>query len=302
MAVLRNFIQGLIPPLRDIVSWKQPKTFEAAFTLAQKKETILADLAQPEPLVVETPSFTATVQATVIPQHPSSTTSSSQTNTVAKLVEEFKELKLFVIQGQNARAKSPQPKRPPMQRSVQFVTCHGCGKRGHYKSDCPDNDRGKTSGAGGVASTSGTKPVEVNLLEFSHSCTEEDEPEIMMVKRAHLALDTEPPGKEHHKRRKSMQNEGPSTSERTKKTRRKIGNEDLLLSRGQVEYSIVTDLGKQTANITIGQLIVHCPSLRRELRQGISTRRPTMPMEVKSTNLAKGDLKSPQVEAYIDDQ
>jgi hypothetical protein len=50
--VLRNFIRGLQPSLRDIVSWKQPKTFEAVFALAQKKETILADLSQLEPLVV----------------------------------------------------------------------------------------------------------------------------------------------------------------------------------------------------------------------------------------------------------
>jgi hypothetical protein len=36
-AVLRSFIRGLLPHLRDIVSWKQPKTFEVAFALAQKK-------------------------------------------------------------------------------------------------------------------------------------------------------------------------------------------------------------------------------------------------------------------------
>jgi hypothetical protein len=52
-AVLRNFIRGMQPPLRDIVSWKQPKSFEAAFALAQKKETILVDLSQPEPLVLK---------------------------------------------------------------------------------------------------------------------------------------------------------------------------------------------------------------------------------------------------------
>jgi hypothetical protein len=95
--VLRNFIRGLQPSLRDIVSWKQPKTFEAVFALAQKKETILADLSQLEPLVVETPSFTTTVQATVIPQRPMGMTSSSQMDALTKLVEKFKELKLFVI-------------------------------------------------------------------------------------------------------------------------------------------------------------------------------------------------------------
>ena len=32
-AVLRNFIRGLLPSLRDIVAWKQPKTLEVAFTI-----------------------------------------------------------------------------------------------------------------------------------------------------------------------------------------------------------------------------------------------------------------------------
>jgi hypothetical protein len=42
--------------------------------------------------------------------------------------------------------------------------------------------------------------------------------------------------------------------------------------------------------------------LRRELRQGISTRRVTQLAEVRTTELAKGDLKSLQVEARIDNQ
>jgi hypothetical protein len=44
--ILRNVIRGLIIVLRDIISWKQPKTFEVAFALAQKKETIMTDLEQ----------------------------------------------------------------------------------------------------------------------------------------------------------------------------------------------------------------------------------------------------------------
>jgi hypothetical protein len=47
--VLKNFIQGLATLLWDIVSWKQPQSFEAAFALAHKNETILADLSQPGP-------------------------------------------------------------------------------------------------------------------------------------------------------------------------------------------------------------------------------------------------------------
>jgi hypothetical protein len=88
----------LAAPLQAIVSWKQPRSFETAFALAHKKETILADLSQPGPVVLETPSFTTTMQATVTPQQSTSVTTSSQTDTVTKHVEEFKELKLFVIQ------------------------------------------------------------------------------------------------------------------------------------------------------------------------------------------------------------
>ena len=46
----------------------------------------------------------------------------------------------------------------------------------------------------------------------------------------------------------------------------------MLLSKGHHAYSLIVDLGKQPANITVGQLIAHCPSLKRELKQRISTR------------------------------
>jgi hypothetical protein len=82
--------------------------------------------------------------------------------------------------------------------------------------------------------------------------------------------------------------------------RRRIGIGDLLLSRGQFEYSLINDLGKQTANITIGQLVARCSSLCRELRQGISTRRTIeQTVEVQTADKATHDLKSPQVEAVI---
>jgi hypothetical protein len=100
----------------------------------------------------------------------------------------------------------------------------------------------------------------------------EEEPEIMMTKRANPIQDIEPSIREHHKRKKSRRDEGPSTRKHTKRTRRKIGNNDLRLSRGQPEYLIMSDLSKQTTNITIGQLIARCPSLRNELRQGTSIR------------------------------
>jgi hypothetical protein len=56
---------------------------------------------------------------------------------VSKLVDEFHSLRLFLVQDQQARNKSPIPKRPIAQKLVQFVTCHGCGKKpgchfGHF--------------------------------------------------------------------------------------------------------------------------------------------------------------------------
>jgi hypothetical protein len=170
------------------------------------------------------------VQATVTPQQPTSVAMSSQTDTVAKLVEEFKELKLFVIQGQNARAKSPQSDRPMAQRSVQFVTCHGCGKRGHYKSDCLDNVQGRPQSNSNLNIASSSKSAKVNLLELTRSRTIESEPEVMVAKKPSSIQDPEPPIREHHKRSKSRRDEGPSASVWIKQTRRKIGNEDLLLS------------------------------------------------------------------------
>jgi hypothetical protein len=205
--------------------------------LAHKKESILADLSQPEPVVMETPSFTATVQAIVVPQQPTSATTSIQTDTVAKLVEDFKELKLFVIQGQNARAKSPQYDRPTAQRSVQFVTCHSCGKRGHYKLDCLDNVQGRPQNNNNSNIASSSKSAEINLLEFTRSRTLETGPKVMMAKRPNTTQEPEPPVQQHRKS-KSKRDEGPSMSSRTKRTRRKIGNEDLLLSQGQQEFPL----------------------------------------------------------------
>jgi hypothetical protein len=192
--------------------------------------------------------------------------------------------------------------RPFPQRTVRFVTCHNCGEIGHYRSDCPNINKNRLVTPTKGISTSGTKPAEVNLLEYSNSRIKEIELEVMVAKRAAPMQDIEPPMKEHHKRSKSRRDEGPSTREHVKKTRRKIGNEDLLISRTQQNYSIITDLGQQTANITIGQLIARCPSIRREFRQGINTRSPPVPTEVRITDIAKGELKSSQVDAFINEQ
>ena len=87
-----------------------------------------------------------------------------------------------------------------------------------------------------------------------------------------------------------------------KRTRRKIGINDILLSRGQREYSITEDLSLWKANITVGQLVSRCPSLRRELSAAINTKRQHIP---KHTHIAcmtshdLGDYQAPRVEAVI---
>jgi len=46
--VLRSFISGLKPLIQEIVSWKEPTTFEVALMLAQKKELNLNSIIQPQ--------------------------------------------------------------------------------------------------------------------------------------------------------------------------------------------------------------------------------------------------------------
>ena len=206
-------------------------------------------------------------------------------------------MKLFLVQGQNFRNKIPAPERPTPQRSVQFITCHGCGKIGHYKSDCLEVNNLRSTGGGG-ATTLGVKSAEVNLLEFVGGQIDDPIPEVMVVKRDRPMQDVEPPVRKHRRRRMI---DTPCTSKRIeKRPRRRIGIDDMLLSRTQPDYSIIADLGKQSANITIGQLIARCPSLRRELRQGISTKRGTpTTAEVRVTDSTREDMRSPQVEATI---
>ena len=303
--VLRTFIRGLIPPIQEIVSWKEPETLEAAISWAQRKESNLADMAQPDTITVSLPPTSSPPTSTLANRPTPLVQSSTQTDhatqsTVTKLAEEFRDLKLFLVQGQNFRNKSPAQERPTPQRSVQFVTCHGCGKKGHYKSDCPHNDNIRTPNGVGAAS-SGVKLAEVNLLEFVSSRINDPTPEVMMAKRDRPVLDIEPPIRKYHKRSKGRPTDTPSTSRRTdKRPRRRIGIEDMTISRGQQDYSIIADLGRQSANITMGQLIARCPSLRRELRQGVSTKRPTpATAEIRVTDSTREDMRSPQVEATI---
>jgi hypothetical protein len=85
--------------------------------------------------------------------------------------------------------------------------------------------------------------------------------------------------------------------------RHKIGVGDLLLSRGQSDYSLVIDLGKKIANITFGQLVARCPSLRCELQQSVSirrTRKQAAEIQIVDTmnkEKTKHDIRSPHIEA-----
>jgi hypothetical protein len=132
--VLRSFVGALRPEIQEIVAWKQPTTFEAAFEWAQRKEENLNNISplleslinsclnqnQPmRPPVVAIPSVKIT--------NPNATTDPPG---IAKMIEEMKDLKLYLFQGQNSRAKSPvannYENRTQYNRSVQFVTCHNC--------------------------------------------------------------------------------------------------------------------------------------------------------------------------------
>jgi hypothetical protein len=74
----------------------------------------------------------------------------------------------------------------------------------------------------------------------------------------------------------------------------------MILSRTQPNYSIIAYLGKQSEKISIGQLIARYPPLRRELRQGISTKHGTLTTaEVRITYSTGKDMHSLQVETTI---
>jgi hypothetical protein len=168
--------------------------------------------------------------------------------------------------------------------------------------DCPDHERGRPS-----PSTSNTGPpsamvAKVNLLECAKAKVIESIPEVMMTKRDRPNLEFDLPESLHRTKRTKKKQPAKAVMRRP---RRKIGVSDLILSRGQSEYSLVTDLGKQTANITFGQLVARCASLRRELRQSVSiqrTREQAAEIQIAESmnkEKAKHDTRSPQVEAII---
>jgi len=175
---LRSFIGGLKPAIQEIVAWKEPGTFEAALALAQKKEANLVSISQPQIITAaSTPAVTRLVQNTpVVAEAVNEIT--VKNNDISQLVSEMRDLKLFLIQGQSSsRPKNPvADNRPNTNKSVQFITCHNCGRKGHYRSDCPDLEKIPTVPSGKLA--------EVNLLQVVPSSRVRGlEPEVMMAKR-----------------------------------------------------------------------------------------------------------------------
>ncbi|KAG6557491.1 hypothetical protein Mapa_000764 [Marchantia paleacea] len=55
--------------------------------------------------------------------------------------------------------------------------------------------------------------------------------------------------------------------------RKKLGMDDFSISSTQLKYDVVEDVGNQKANITVGQLIALNPTIRKELRGGLSSKR-----------------------------
>jgi len=98
----------------------------------------------------------------------------------------MRDLKLFLLQSQsNNRLKSlGGDNQPNPTRFVQFITYHQCGRKGYYRSNCLDLDKGATS--------STIKLAEVNLfqLEDNH-CVTKFELEIMMTERDRSLKDPE---------------------------------------------------------------------------------------------------------------
>jgi hypothetical protein len=115
--------------------------------------------------------------------------------------------------------------------------------------DCPDHERGRPS-----PSTSNTGPpsamvAEINLLECAKAKVIESIPEVMMTKWDRPNLEFDLLESSHRTKRTKKKQLAESVM---RQPRRKIGVSDLILSRGQSEYSLVTDLGKQTTKITFG--------------------------------------------------
>lgn len=211
--VLRSFIRGLIPSIQEIVLWKEPQTLEFALAWAQKNEDNVGELSAPDVVTLAVP--TKLVEKVPVSVGTSIQSSSLRTQpeviedpAIVKLTSIMEEMKLYPIQDRQTdhRAKSPMMERSTPQRTVQFVTCHGYGVRGHYERDCPK----KTKSNVPVPTTSGVKIAEIHMLERMDAGKGGPAHEIMMTKwdrrLADLEVDTTP----YQKRAKSKKGEGPS--------------------------------------------------------------------------------------------
>jgi hypothetical protein len=105
---------------------------------------------------------------------------------IAKMIEEMKDLKLYLLQGQSSRAKNPMTNnyknRTQYNRSVQFVTCHNCQRKGHMAKDYPEHERGKPSPSTNNIDSISVKLEEVNLLECTKAKVIEAILEVMVAK------------------------------------------------------------------------------------------------------------------------
>jgi hypothetical protein len=184
---------------------------------------------------------------------------------LSQLINDMRDLKLFMLQGQNLNHRNNVGKQKL--QTPPYVICHGCGGRGHLKYECPE--AGKKSSS---MSDHKGKVAEVALLEFHNDKGDELEAEVMMAKRGRPSSDEV----DLHRRSRKKRLKDIEGSPRRKgawKPQRKIGMSDMGISRGQPEYNLSAMLGRQNANITIGQLLAKCPALRRELRASVSTRK-----------------------------
>lgn len=185
------------------------------------------------------------------------------------------------------------------QRSVGFnVTCYECGELGHVRYDCPKR-------RAPPADESKGKQAEVNMLEqvLDSPSEIEDIMESMAAsgeKRGRPSGDrVDPKIRSGRKRSKSVGPNNEAVKGSVVKPRRKIGIDDMLISKGQREYSITEDLSMQQAHITIGQLVARCPSLRRELRSAVSTRKKSKTGYTYVATKCGDDLQAPRVVAEI---
>jgi hypothetical protein len=187
---------------------------------------------------------------------------------------------------------------------VMEVTCYNCRKLGHYSHDYPEKKQNINIRE--IPSIKKWKEAEVHVIEQVLDQSDH-KPEAKVMATSGIKRDQNPSGSsgpEHQWRAKkkyfknlSDLNNGP-----VKRTRRKIGINNMLLSRGQREYSIIEDLSLQKANITMGQLVSRCPSLRHKLCATISTRWRHTPRHTHvacTTIHDSGDYQAPRIEAVI---